>query len=152
MKRHDALVPLSHHHHHALARALELKRVGTEQSMETPQEVVQKLRTFWENGGNAHFREEEEILWPAYAQHADVDREDIKENLLEHVKIRALVAEVIGSGEPPIERMRELGELLEAHVRKEERQLFQMIQDTLPEDKLMELKPYFHANFDGGGS
>jgi iron-sulfur cluster repair protein YtfE (RIC family) len=145
-KRHKALHPLSHHHHHALVAALRLKRVGTDQSEWTAEEMVAELKRFWENGGNEHFREEEEILLPAYAQFADIHQPEIVENLLEHVKIRALVDRVLRSQPPSIEYMHELGHMLEAHVRKEERVIFPKIEQALPEERLYDLAPYFHMN------
>ncbi|WP_228550225.1 hypothetical protein [Salinibacillus xinjiangensis] len=59
IQRHDSLYPLSHHHHHALFLALKLKRIGTEKS---------ELKYFWEKDGNQHFRDEEEIVLPVFAQ------------------------------------------------------------------------------------
>jgi iron-sulfur cluster repair protein YtfE (RIC family) len=42
--------------------------------------------------------------------------------------------------------MHQLGEMLDDHIRKEERVIFPMIEDALPEDVLMELGPYFHGD------
>ena len=42
--------------------------------------------------------------------------------------------------------MNELGELLETHIRKEERIIFPMIEEALPEEKLQELGFYLHIN------
>lgn len=40
--------------------------------------------------------------------------------------------------------MHELGDLLEKHVRKEERIIFPIIEKALPEDVLEEMAPYIH--------
>lgn len=109
---------------------------------------MQEVKHFWENGGNEHFREEEEILLPAFAQFAEIDRPEITENLIEHVKIRALVDQVVKTSPPSIELMHKLGALLESHVRKEERTIFPMIEEALPDEKLYELEPYLHMNAD----
>jgi len=146
LKRHKALYPLSHHHHHALVAALKLKRAGTEKSQLTPEQIVKDVEDFWINGGNDHFREEEEVLLPAFAQYAEIQIPEITENLLEHVKIRSLVNQVIKTRPASIELMHQLGEMLESHVRKEERVIFPMIEEALPEEKLLELEPYFHMN------
>ena len=146
MKRHEALVSLSHHHHHALVAALKLNRVGTDKSQLTPEEVIRDVKSFWENGGNEHFREEEEIVLPAFAQYADINRPEIAENLIEHVMIRSLFDQVIKMTPPSIELMNKLGKLLESHVRKEERVIFPMVEEALPEEKLYELEPYLHMN------
>lgn len=147
-RRHDALHPLTHHHHHALVAALKLKRAGTAESQLSMDEIKNELHHFWEPGGQEHFREEEEILLPVYAEHASLDCPEIPEMLIEHVKIRALVNQVLKSNEKTAERMHELGHLLEAHVRKEERVIFPMIEDALPEAVLQEMAPYLHMNYE----
>lgn len=144
MKRHEALYPLSHHHHHALVAALNLKRAGTEKNQLSLDEIKKDLQHFWEHGGQEHFREEEEILLPVYAQHSSVDLPEISEMLMEHVKIRALVKTVLESTEGHIVRMHELGKMLESHVRKEERVIFPMIENALPEEVLQKMAPYLH--------
>jgi len=145
-KRHDALIPLSHHHHHALVEAVKLKRAGTAKSKFTPEEIVQSLQAFWYPGGNKHFREEEEILLPAFARFQSVDRPEIIENLLEHVQIRSLVQQVIHVKDDPVPLMHKLGDMLDSHIRKEERIIFPMIEDALPEEVLAEIKPDLHGN------
>lgn len=145
-RRHEVLHPLSHHHHHALVMALKLKRAGTTKSSLSPDEIRAELKAFWEPGGLEHFREEEEILLPAYAQYASLELPEITEMLLEHVKIRSLVNRVLKENEKNVLVMNELGHLLEAHVRKEERVIFPMIEDALPEKEIQKLQPYFHSN------
>lgn len=144
IKRHETLKPLSRHHMAALHMALKLRRANTEKSTLTAPELKAELNDFWNPGGQEHFREEEEILLTAFAQYASIDRPEIKEMLLEHVKIRALIDSLLTTDEDTASRMHELGELLDAHIRKEERVIFPMIEKALPEDKLLELAPYFH--------
>ena len=60
-------------------------------------------------------------------------REPIVQALLEHQKLHALAAELrrlVEDGGDPSDRMSELGALLEAHVRHEERVLFPLIEAT----------------------
>lgn len=45
--------------------------------------------------------------------------------------------------------MRDLGQQLTTHVREEEREVFPMIEDALPENELQNLKPYLHLHKDG---
>lgn len=146
LSRHPVLYPLSHHHHHALVAALRLKQAGTEKSKLSLEEVVKEVRAFWEPGGKEHFREEEEILLPAYAKYASVERPEIMEMLLEHVMIRSKMDMLMRAGEKSSKWMNELGQLLEAHVRKEERVIFPMIEKALPEEALQELAPYLHVH------
>ena len=146
IKRHEALHPLSHHHTQALFIALKLKQVGTEKSKFSIGEVKQDVQDFWETEGNEHFREEEEILLTAFAQYASIERPEIEEMLLEHVKIRAQMDTLLQKEEIDISLMNDLGVLLESHIRKEERIIFPMIEEALPEEKLQELKFYLHIN------
>lgn len=142
--RHKSLYPLSHHHHHALFMALNLRRAGTEKSKRSAVEIKKELQDFWEPDGQEHFREEEEILLPAYAAHGSLDRPEISEMLIEHVKIRSLIYQITNMEEDYIPLMQELGQMLEAHIRKEERILFPMMEDAFPEEVLKKLAPLFH--------
>ncbi|SES61851.1 Hemerythrin HHE cation binding domain-containing protein [Oceanobacillus limi] len=142
--RHESLKPLSRHHMVGLHIALKLKRAGTEESRLTLEEIMQDVTDFWNPNGQNHFREEEEILLPAYAQYASVEQSEIIEMLLEHVQIRSQMTRLLEAEEYDIPSMQELGVLLESHIRKEERVIFPMIEKALPEEKLKELTPYLH--------
>lgn len=144
IKRHEALHPLSRHHTNALHIALKLNRIGTAKSNISEKEMIQQLEAFWNPDGQQHFREEEEILLPAFAQCTSINRPEITEMLMEHVKIRAMIDTLLKSEAINVSKMHELGALLEVHIRKEERVIFPMIEQSLPEDKLQELAAYLH--------
>lgn len=144
IERHESLKPLSRHHMVGLHLGLKLRRAGTKKSTLTPEEIQQETQAFWQPGGQTHFREEEEILLPVYAQYGNIEEPMIIEMLLEHVKIRSLMKQTVEADIPNIEVMHELGELLEQHIRKEERMIFPMIEKALPEDILQEMAPYLH--------
>ena len=119
MSRHPALVPLSHDHHHALVHARRLRRGDSEGFAE-----------FFAHDLARHFRQEEEIVFPLLAEVGN-EPPELARALLEHARIRALARR-------PAE---ELGRLLEAHVRLEERVLFETIQRVVPDERLAELLP-----------
>ncbi|MRH43508.1 hemerythrin domain-containing protein [Aquibacillus halophilus] len=146
MERHESLYPLSHHHHHALFLALSLRKVGTEKSKLSVDEMKKELQLFWEPNGQQHFRDEEEILLPAYAQNESIDHPEITAMLLEHVKIRSLINQILNQTEELEPMMHELGQLLDIHIRREERVIFPMIEQALPEDVLKGLEPYLHKD------
>jgi hypothetical protein len=54
--------------------------------------------------------------------------------LIDHVRIRALALEA-GEG-APLERLQALGLALEEHVRREERELFALLERALPDAAL----------------
>lgn len=147
MKRHEALNLLSHHHHHTLMVSLELKRAGTEKSNKTYKELMFDVIKFWEEDGENHFRDEEEILFPLYLQHAnDPDINLVKEALYQHTQVRAYVQQLRSTLKTQYEVMNELGQLLDDHVRLEERELFPMIEDAVPEKYLYQANGKFHID------
>lgn len=142
--RHQSLQPLSRHHMIGLHVAVKLSRAGTEKSRISLEAILQDAAEFWEPDGQAHFREEEEILLPAYARYADIhDNPIITEMLMEHVTIRSKMQQLLRN-ELSLPQMRALGTLLETHIRKEERVIFPMIEKALPEEALIEIAPYLH--------
>ena len=143
IKRHESLQPLSRHHMEGLHVGLKLSRTGTEDSRIPHDRIIQDAYDFWHPGGQEHFREEEEILLPAFAEHAEINKPEIVEMLLEHVTIRSQMKQLFDKNLSH-EEMRNLGVLLQEHIRKEERVIFPMIENALPEDKLQELAPYLH--------
>ena len=117
IKRHEALHPLSRHHHHGLVIAQRLSRPNDEPAM--IQEMKADLQHFWMNGGNKHFEEEEQILLPTYANYGEINRTEIIDMLLEHVKIRSLIGQILHQDSPCIETMNKLGTMLRDHIRSE---------------------------------
>ncbi len=133
MKRHPALQPLSRDHHHALVIARRLRRA-------TPDDAADAAHAFlahWEGEEQKHFRIEEEVLLPAYATHGEMNHPAIARALLDHVMIRRDALRLADT--PPLEVLHELGDRLAAHVELEERELFPLIERSLPEAELAEL-------------
>ncbi|WP_130858631.1 hemerythrin domain-containing protein [Gracilibacillus phocaeensis] len=151
MKRHEALNPLSHHHHHTLTQALELQRAGTEKSQKGYTELLRDLIEFWEKDGNDHFRDEEEVLIPLYLEHADsIEMDLVKEILYQHAQIRSSIQHLREDRQTSYKEMNELGELLNNHVRLEERQLFPLIEQAVPEKYLYQANGRFHRDSHSG--
>ena len=143
MKRHEALFPLSHHHHHTLVVAQQLKKADKNTSV---QQLTRDVIEFWKTDGEDHFRDEEEILLPLYSQYADVDEPEIKEMLLQHVQIRGYVMKIRSTERPSIETFNQLGQLLDEHVRLEERIIFPKIEKVVPEKYLYQASGRFHRD------
>jgi hemerythrin-like domain-containing protein len=133
MKRHPALQQLSRDHHHALVVAHRLKCVSHVSAKEAQTAFI----AYWDPDGRNHFREEEEILLPALVRYVDPEPPIIARVLSDHKRIRGLVEDV--SDWPRLERLRALGADLEQHVRREERELFPLIEHSIPESELVEL-------------
>jgi hemerythrin-like domain-containing protein len=132
MKRDASLRPLSREHHRALVTAQAL------QEAKAPPDLAGMFLTFWREDGRRHFRIEEEVLLPTWALHASVDRDGVTKMLEEHLKIRRSALEIETRG-LTADDARQLGRLLEAHVRFEERELFPLIEEALDGEALSQL-------------
>jgi hypothetical protein len=128
MKRDSALASLSRDHYQALVVALKLRRAAAP----TGDEARAALAAFWPVHGSRHFRVEEEILLPAYAGHGDPHHPPVARALCDHVAIRHRVYEVLGESHSTVTDLHELGGLIAAHVRFEERELFPLIERAIP--------------------
>lgn len=133
MKRSPELTPLSHDHHQALFVAQRLKRA------EQADEERDRFLAFWASHGRRHFAIEEEILLPGWVEADEAaDRELAARLASEHLAIR-IRARRMERGGVSVEELRELGELLERHVRFEERELFPLIEESLTAEAISRL-------------
>jgi hemerythrin-like domain-containing protein len=144
MKRHPSLHPLSQHHHFALIQALGMRRAAeapAEKRAAAVARQAEKFVRFWHKSGSVHFREEEEVLLPAYARYVRLDRDaEVMRILADHAEIRAAVLDFEHriAAKTPIEagELARLGKLLHDHVRLEENEVFPRIEKTLREAQL----------------
>jgi hypothetical protein len=136
MKRSEALAPLSRDHHHALEVALRLRRADEG----TLDDAVAHFGEFWAGAGEAHFEIEEELILPALPA-GDPDWAPAVERIrTEHAAVRARARDLLAEGSPrDLGLARDLGELLNGHVRFEERHLFTLLEERLPEAELRAL-------------
>ena len=146
MKRHAGLHALSQHHHFALTQALLMRRaaqVPPARRATALHQAAQAFLRFWKKTGQQHFREEEEILLPAYARHTRLDQDPrVMRMLAEHAWIRAQVQQLEASLEAgPVteEALAALARSLHDHVRFEENEVFPRIESALAETELLAL-------------
>lgn len=150
MKRHPSLHPLSEHHHHALIQSLLIRRAGELSARERSAALRRQAREFvrfWKKTGRKHFREEEEVLLPAYARHVRLDRDaDVMRMLADHAAIRGLIGELekkLAARQPVEAEITALGRTLRDHVRLEEDRIFPRIEAALGDAELKTLAPHF---------
>jgi hemerythrin-like domain-containing protein len=141
MRRDPALASLSRDHHEALVVAQQLQRA----TLETAADARTRFLTFWQRHGRAHFRAEEEVLLPAYAAHGDPYHSLVARTLCDHVAIRHRAAALAQGPVAAVDGMRDLGVLLAEHVRREERELFPLIEDAMPAAQLAALAAVLEA-------
>lgn len=120
MKRHPSLEPFSRDHNDGLILARKLTETGAK--------ALADFRQEWDRELSDHFEEEERLLGPLCGE---TDRSRL---LAEHEEIRALGE--LAHQDPEARR---LGEILDAHIRWEERELFPRIELSASEIRLASL-------------
>ena len=141
MPRPASLVPRSHDHHHALVEARRLGQAADGTDAARRKAAADFVR-FFSTETVRHFREEEEQLFPALVGQEGADERLLVQALLEHQRIHALVGRLVhalAADGVDASAMRELAELLQTHVRLEERELFPLIEQVVPPKVLSEL-------------
>jgi hemerythrin-like domain-containing protein len=146
MNRHESLHALSQHHHFVLLESLFIRRANEESTAtrdSSLRRVAEEFIQFWEKKGKLHFRDEEEILIPAYALHVSIENDqDVMRMLADHAMIRAKIGKLVSllSNNEPFETdLTELGEILQNHVRLEENIIFPRMEKTLSEEELQKV-------------
>lgn len=132
LRRHAALVPLSRDHHGVLVHALQLRRAARPTS--APADVRAALDDylrFHASEIRGHMADEEDVLLPLAGA---ADPAGARRLVSEHREIDALsgsLRDALAAGDDPRAAMQALGELLDDHVRFEERAFFARVQERL---------------------
>jgi hemerythrin-like domain-containing protein len=132
--RHSSLISLSHDHHHGLALALRCRKQALGQIKPTGraglQERAAEVLRFYSSNLMAHFRAEEEVLFPLLLSAAAESAPLVAKLTREHREIRDVIGQLkteTGLGKSIFD----LGDLLERHIRLEERELFPLFEQRL---------------------
>ena len=135
MKRDSYLRDLSSDHHLALALARDIiKGCGAD----TPAEqMISRVRGVFRDELDPHFVVEEQTILPALQRLGESALAD--KTLEDHERLRQLVAQLEAPG-----ALLEFAEALKAHVRFEERTLFQACQHTFDEAVIASLEGKTH--------
>ncbi len=136
MLRDPSLIPLSRQHQHALAMCVLIRR-ALSSGKASIEKWRSELREAFADEISVHFAAEEEVLFPEARTFPSLA--PLVEDLLrDHATLRDCFqrAEAGTLDAPGLERF--VG-LLDQHIRKEERQLFEQIQKLVPADRLESL-------------
>jgi iron-sulfur cluster repair protein YtfE (RIC family) len=150
MLRDRNLVPLSHQHQHALALCVRIGRAFAEVH-DTPDvhrwetEIVQ----LFDQEIAYHFLAEEQILFPAASQWDEL-QQLIDELRIEHTLIRRNV-ERARARQFTVTDLQVFTATLNEHVRKEERQLFESMQQLLSAEQMNQLGAEMDKYFQNSG-
>jgi len=125
-RRHDSLIPLSREHQYGLMLCLRIHRGLIEHGADSKWLTMKANHSvlFFEGELVTHFKAEEEFLFPEMSEFTGAAR-IIDELLTEHLRIKRLIDQ-LRRAEPRslAVTLKEFADLLEAHIRKEERELF----------------------------
>ena len=147
-RRHDSLIPLSREHHYGLMVCLRIHK-GIEQhktNADWLSERARKASLFFESDLKSHFKTEEEIVFPAMSAITEA-KPTIEELIEEHRGLERLVHELQQAQGSHLARLLlEFADLLESHIRKEERVLFPCYERNIsPEDAERVKTLVFHS-------
>lgn len=129
IKRSEHIMPLSREHHFSLLFSWKIRQ-GLKKGVEL-QRIINYVNHFFEHNLQVHFHEEEETLF------AVQDDPMVQRALDEHQQVRKLVPELAEAPESEITgRLSDLADLVEKHVRYEERELFPHLEGKLSPEQL----------------
>ena len=131
IKRSTQLQPLSREHHDGLLFIWKLRQGLNNYT--PPETLKQFIIWYWKNHIKPHFYQEEKVLLP-HISHTDPLAVRMKE---EHEYIRELILSI--SQEPSRQDISRLCDLVESHIRFEEREFFGALELTLSEKELNDI-------------
>lgn len=140
MRRDRSLIPLSHQHQHGLALCVLIDRgLKKDSSRENVDRLSKMAADMARIELLSHFQVEEEVLFPTVRPL--IENDPLIDELIEqHREMERMIeALAIQRGQTRKVTLVAFGELLNQHIRSEERQLFQQIQASLGEFRLAQL-------------
>lgn len=129
MKRHEALVQLSRDHHFGLLLCWKLKE-GLKKDISV-ERMSKYIVLFYEQNLKPHFAEEEETIFLILGNAHPL----IEKAISQHRELEKMISD----GFETPEQIQTFRDLLELHIRTEERQIFPEIENTATEEELQNL-------------
>ena len=128
IKRNPHIVKLSKDHHFSLLFCWKIRN-GLKFEAE-PSRIKKYIQYFWKHHIQPHFREEETILF------APVKDAAVQKALREHEDIAKQINEINISEHISPDQLLTLADMVDNHVRYEERELFPHLEEILTEEQL----------------
>ena len=141
MKRHPSLIPLSRFHRSVLFLALIAKKNGPP-IKGYPTSLLGKMdyaKSFYDQKLKGHFQWEEEKLF-AFIKGRDEQLDQLAGEMLKQREKLKLLFAALDDDSDAEAALHDLGIALEKHIRKEEREFFQMIQEVFTDRELDQLE------------
>ena len=142
MKRHPALIPLSRDHDAGLVQAVRLRRAAAEGDASARLAAAGEFVEFFRDEERVHLRDEEEELFPLFLRHVQSQPALLREARVQHVQLEGFARKLdiaVVAGIVDRETLSAAGGLLDAHIRLEERRLFPLVEELVPDDELRRL-------------
>jgi hemerythrin-like domain-containing protein len=136
MLRDKNFIPLSHQHQHALALCVRIERASPVAASDLEGWQAEIAVTF-QSEIKIHFAAEEQVLFPAALRFPQL-KPLVEDLLREHATLRREFVDA-EQRTMPAEQLLNFARILAAHIRKEERQLFEQMQHLLKVDELANL-------------
>lgn len=143
MKRHAALVPLSQEHLNALILVACLKNGEFSNPKypwpQDPEAQREKIKYMWDQELCWHFKAEEDFFFQAFYTELSPPMQALTTELLtEHVELKQQIDALFQLSDTALtQALKDFGEQLEQHVRKEERQYFEGLAQEIEHTRLM---------------
>lgn len=138
IKRHPALQPLSRDHHFGLLLCWKIRK-GLSIQIE-PKRIKAYTEWFWNAHLKHHFEVEEKSIFPILGD----KNEGVQRAIQEHWAL----TELFESSSELRSELEKLEVLLNAHIRFEERELFNAIQEKATPEQVLEIQKLHHTEID----
>ncbi|MFD3003223.1 hemerythrin domain-containing protein [Pontibacter toksunensis] len=143
MKRHQSLVPISRQHHGGLLTARLLQH-GAPPYKGMPTTATAKreyVLQFYKEHLQPHFQLEETTVFALAITASDILAQQARQLQAEHRQLEQLIQALPEATDTALpDKLHEVGQLLEQHIRQEERVFFEQMQQELPKDELQRLE------------
>ena len=123
-------------------QAVRLRRAAADGDASARLTAAREFVEFFRNNERVHLRDEEEELFPLLLRHVPSQPAPLREARVQHVQLEGFTRTLeIGVAAGIVEReiLDAAGDLLDAHILLEERQLFPLIEQLVPDDELLRL-------------
>lgn len=131
IKRNENILPLSRDHHFGLLFCWKI-REGLKKNVES-ERISGYVNWFWETNLHKHFEEEENILFNK------LQDEKCEKALQQHKEIERQINNITKNKKADPGAYAALADLIDEHIRFEERELFPFLEKTLPPKILSEI-------------
>lgn len=146
MKRNQNLETLSWEHHDGLVVAFRLQQ-GVKKGIDS-KILSNYILNIWEHALQHHFWQEEEIIGSNLKENSE-GKKMLSQMLEEHHKITNLIKE-LKQNKDDYSNILKFAEMLNKHIRFEERKLFPLVENLVPKNELAGIGTFLHENHQSG--